>query len=164
MVSPKIKLNFTPFLRRIYVVSCNPAHISCGCFAVPLWIRRWLLFQQNNGEQYSDTTDSRPIHHRQSIATYQPRCRPSADRQSAGMSTEYRPICQPTYRSVLGRHIGWDCRPTEVFITHDRMIIAVVRKQDPKISGLDWFWTLTSTSWAIKPTGNRSFSLARQEQ
>ena len=136
-----MKLNFTPFLRRIHVVSCNPARISCGCFAVPLWVRRWLLFQQNNSERYSDTTDSQPIHHRQSIATYRPRCRPSADRhtdrQSAGMSTKYRPICQPTYHPILGQHIGQECRPTEVFITHDPMIIAVVRKQDLKTSGLD---------------------------
>jgi len=89
-VSPKIKLNFTPFLRRIYVVSCNPARIYCGCFAVPLWVGRWLLFQQNNGEQYSDTTDSRPIHHRQSIATYRPTDTLDryVDLQSADMSTD----------------------------------------------------------------------------
>ena len=103
-MSRKIKLNFTPFLRRIYVVSCNPARLSCGCFAVPPWVRRWLPFQQNNGEQYSDTTDSQPIRHRQSIATYRPRCRPT-----------YRPI----YRPILGRHVcrlsvdmSVDCRST----------------------------------------------------
>ena len=80
----------------------------------PLWARRRLLFQEDNREQHSDTTDSRPIHHRQLIATYRPRYRPdddrhtdrSVDRQSADLSTEYRPICRPTYRSVLGRHVG----------------------------------------------------------
>lgn len=101
MVSPKIKLNFTPFLRRIYVVSCNPACISCGCFAVPLWVRRWLLFQQNKGEQYSDTTDSRLIHHRQSIATHRPRCQPSADRVLADISVDISAKSVDRQRSLL---------------------------------------------------------------
>ena len=69
-------------------------------------------------------TDSRPIHHWQPVATYRRTCQPtlSAD-MSTNMSTEYRPVCrltcQPTYRSILGRHNGHRCRPTEVFITHD---------------------------------------------
>ena len=102
----------------------------------PMWARRWLLFQEDNREQYSDTTDSRPIHHRQSIATYRPRNRPSADRHI------YRPICRPTVgrlfdgvsadvttaisvgtrstcRPTARRHIGREWRPREIFITHD---------------------------------------------
>ena len=35
---------------------------------------------------------------------------------AADMSAEYRPICRstypPTYRPILGRHIGRECRPT----------------------------------------------------
>ena len=41
------------------------------------------------------------------------------DQQSADRPTEYRPICPSTYRPTVGRHIGRECRPTEVFITHD---------------------------------------------
>ena len=101
MVSPKIKLNFTPLLCRIYVVSCNLACISCGCFAVPLGVRRWLLFQQNKGEQYFDTTDSQLIHHRQSIATYRPRCQPSADRVLADMLVDISAESVDRQRSLL---------------------------------------------------------------
>ena len=75
----------------------------------PLCVRRWLLFKQNNGEQYSATADSRLIHYQQSIATYRPRCHPSADRHtnrylgghvdqvSADISTDMSANCQSTH-------------------------------------------------------------------
>ena len=97
--------------------------ISCGCFAVPLWVRRWLLFQQNNGERYSDTTDSRPIHHRQS---YRPRCRLTY----RPISTDFRPTCRPSVGRYVDLHIdrySVDMSAdiyrqkvsTDIFITHD---------------------------------------------
>jgi len=71
-------------------VSCNPACISCGCFAVPLWVRRWLLFYQNKGEQYSDTTDSQSQHIGRGVGL---------------VPTEYWLICRMTYQLILGRHV-----------------------------------------------------------
>ena len=110
----KIKLNFTPFLRWIYVVSRNPAPLSCGCFAVPLWVRRWLLFQQNKEEQYSDTptvdrytTDSQSQH----IGRHsRPMCRPTVgrhvDRVSSDMSTDIPVDTRPTYRPRVSTDRG----------------------------------------------------------
>ena len=130
-MSRKIKLNFTPFLRRIYVASCNPARLSCGCFAVQLWVRRWLLFQQNNGEQYSDTptvdrytTDSQSQHIDRHVGRHsRPICRPTVgrhvDRVSADMSTDISVDTRPTYRPrvttdrglyyTLGMNFRFEC-------------------------------------------------------
>ena len=57
-------------------------------FSRPLWVRSWLLFQQNNGKQYSYNTDSRPVHHRQSIATYRPIVGRHIGRLSVDISAE----------------------------------------------------------------------------
>ena len=117
-MSRKIKLNFTPFLRRIYVVSCNPARLSCACFAVPLWVRRWLLSRQNNEEQYSDTptvdrytTDSQSQHIGRHVGRHsRPICRPTGsrhvDRVSADMSTDRQPTCRPSIGRYVDRPIG----------------------------------------------------------
>ena len=92
-MSPKIKLNFTPFQRRICVVSCMYFLWEFRCSPVGKGIM--LLFQQNNSEQYSKTTDSQLQNIGQHIALY-----------SVYMYT------------ILGRYLSRECRPTEVFIIH----------------------------------------------
>ena len=63
-------------------------HRQQNIFSRPLWVRRWLLFQQNSGKQYSYTTNSRRVHHRQSIATYRPILGRHISRLSVDISAE----------------------------------------------------------------------------
>ena len=67
-MSPKIKLNFTPFQHRICVVSYMYFLWEFRCSPVGKGIM--LLFQQNNSEQYSDTTDSQLQHIGRHITPY----------------------------------------------------------------------------------------------
>ena len=54
----------------------------------------------------------------ESGATCRTRVYRDVDRLSADLSVD----CWPTYPSTVGRHIGRECRSTEVFITRDPKI------------------------------------------
>ena len=84
----------------------------------------------------------------ESRATYRPRVYRHVDRLSADMSVD----CWPTYRSTVGRHIGRECRSTEVFITHDPKIEIV--PNDTEWSGRTKLHCYTSQSLVLYESWN----------
>jgi len=72
-------------------------------------------------------------------------CRPTLDphveRVSADklvdISADSRPTCRLACRRTVGRHIGRECRPTEVFITHDPT--SLLTTSNPLAFCIEWF-------------------------
>ena len=118
MVSPKIKLNFTPFLRRIYVVSCNPARISCGCFCCSPVGKEMAAISANQWwtilRYHRQSTDTPPTVNRNISAKVTAECRPTyrprvgryVNRASADMSTDISSDTQSTYRPRVSTNRG----------------------------------------------------------